>query len=438
MRTLIERMADERRLHIVEREVSPKHELAAVVEASQRQSDLPILFRKVTGTPLPVISNLYGSRPRLAEMIGATDGSFCKRWHEVMKAPAAAPRSGTEEAGLQSLKLGQLPQLTYFEKDGGPYIAAGIFLANEPDTGVPNLSFHRAQMISDTELRVRLGSSHHLTQYHAKAEARGESLPAAILIGAPPAVVLAAAAQVPYEQSEMEVAARLTKGALALRRCRTIPLDVPAETEVVIEGRILPNIRRPEGPFGEFMGMYVDVGDNHVFEVTAVVARPGAIYHGLVCGSPEDMRLLELSVATQVYEALLAASLRGIIDVACVPTVMSTVVQIEQQYEGHAKQVLLTAIGANHDWNKTVFVIDEDVDINDFNDVWWAYLTRGRADHRAMILSEVPGFYRDVMKDHWGRLAIDATAPYGRKMEFSRKRIPGAETLNLRDYIHKN
>jgi UbiD family decarboxylase len=392
----------------------------------------------VSGTTMPVVSNLYGSRPRLAEMIGAPGGSFCKRWPEVMKAPAVTPQVGSEENGLQSLKLSQLPQLTYFEKDGGPYIAAGIFLANEPDTGVPNLSFHRAQMVSDTELRVRLGSSHHLTQYQAKAEARGEALPAAILIGAPPAVVLAAAAQVAYDQSEMEVAAKLTDGPLAMRRCRTIPLDVPAKTEVVIEGRILPSVRRPEGPFGEFMGIYVDVGDNHVFEVTAVVARPGAIYHGLVCGSPEDMRLLELSVATQVYEALLAASLRGIVDVACVPTVMSTVVQIEQQYEGHAKQVLLTAIGANHDWNKTVFVVDEDVDINDFNDVWWAYLTRGRADHRAMILSEVPGFYRDVMKDHWGRLAIDATAPYGRKAEFTRKRIPGAETLNLRDYIHQN
>ena len=74
---------------------------------------------------------------------------------------------------------------------------------------------------------------------------------------------------------------------------------------------------------------------------------------------------------------------------------MSTVVKIDQQYEGHARQVLLTAIGANHDWNKTVIVVDEDVDINDFNDVWWAYLTRGRADTRAMVLPEVPGFYRD-------------------------------------------
>ena len=114
---------------------------------------------------------------------------------------------------------------------------------------------------------------------------------------------------------------------------------------------------------------------------------------------------------------------------------MSTVVKIEQLYEGHAKQVLMTAIGANHDWNKTVFVVDEDVDIDNFDDVWWAYLTRGRADHRAMIISEVPGFYRDPKKDYWGRLAIDATMPFDRKHEFERKKIPGADKINLKDWI---
>ena len=183
------------------------------------------------------------------------------------------------------------------------------------------------------------------------------------------------------------------------------------------------------------MGYYVPVGDNHVFEVSAVIARRDAIFHSITCGSPEDLRLLELAVATRTYQALLAANLRGIIDVACVPVTMSTVVKIDQQYEGHARQVLLTAIGANHDWNKTVIVVDDDVDIDDFDDVWWAYVTRGRADTRALVIPEVPGFYRDPQRDHWGRLAIDATAPIGRKGEFVRKRIPGQDKIDLRKYL---
>jgi 4-hydroxybenzoate decarboxylase len=281
---------------------------------------------------------------------------------------------------------------------------------------------------------VRLGGSHDLTRYQAKAEAAGQALEAAILIGAPPEVVLAAAASIPYEESEIEVAARLAGRPLPMRRCRRIDLAVPAETEIVIEGRILPGVRRSEGPFGEFMGFYVPVGENHVFEVLATDWRPGALYHALLCGSPEDLRMLELSVATRIYRHLTGV-LPGILDVACVPTVMNTVVQIEQRYEGHARQVLLAAFGASLDWSKSCFVVDDDVDLDDFHDVYWAFLTRGRADQRAFVLPDVPGFYRDPNKDHYGRLAVDATVPFGRRAEFERKRIPGADRLDLRDYF---
>jgi UbiD family decarboxylase len=414
--------------------VSGQFELAAVTQRSQRESDAPLLFRRVAGSRYPVMTNVFGSRPRLTKMLGGNT-SFCKRWLEIMATPVIAPVEVAEPNDLEEIRLSDLPQVTYFELDAGPYLTAGVYLANEPDTKVPNLSFHRAQIISDTELRIRLGGPHDLTRYQAKAEARGEALDVAIMLGPPPELVLAAAAPIAYDESELEVAGRLAGRALPMRRCRTVPLSVPAETEIVIEGRILPNVRRPEGPFGEFLGTYVPVGDNHVLEISAVIARRDAIYHALVCGSPEDLRLLELSVATRVYQALLAAKQRGIIDVACVPNVLSTVVQIEQLYEGHARQVMLTAMGANHDFNKSVLVVDDDVDINDFDDVWWAYLTRGRADARALVVADVPGFYRDPHKDFFGRLGIDATVPFGRKPEFLRKRIPGADAIDLGRYL---
>ncbi len=435
MRDYFEKLRRAGGVREITREVSGRHELAAVTQASQRESEAPLLFHKVAGSRFPVMTNVFGSRTRLMDMIGANEDSFCRRWAEVMAKAAPAPRIADAPNDLEEVRLTELPQITYFEHDGGPYLTAGVFLARDPDSGVPNLSFHRSQIISDTELRVRLGRSHHLTQYQAKAEARGEALEAAILLGPPVSLVLAAAAPLAYHENEMEVAGKIAGEPLKLRHCRTVGLDVPAETEIVIEGRILPTVRRPEGPFGEFMGYYVPVGDNHVFEVTAVTARRGALFHGLVCGSPEDLRLLEVSVATRTYQALLAANLEGIIDVACVPFAMSTVIKIAQQYEGHARQVLLTAIGANHDWNKTVVVVDDDVNIDDFDDVWWAYLTRGRADTRAMVMPDVPGFYRDPQRDYWGRLGIDATAPFGRRKEFTRKRIPGADGIDLRQYL---
>jgi UbiD family decarboxylase len=435
VRDYFERLRRAGAVREITREVSGKHELAAVTQASQRESEAPLLFHKITGSRFPVITNVFGSRARLMDMIGASQGSFCRRWAEVMGKSAPTAQIAATGMDLEEIRLTELPQITYFERDGGPYLTAGVFLARDPDSGVPNLSFHRSQIISDKELRVRLGRSHHLTQYQAKAEARGEALEAAILLGPPVSLVLAAAAPLAYHESELEIAGKIEGSPLKLRRCHTIDLEVPVDTEIVIEGRILPGLRRPEGPFGEFMGYYVPVGDNHVFEVSVVTARHDALFHGLICGSPEDLRLLEVSVATRTFQALLAANLEGIIDVACVPFAMSTVVKINQQYEGHARQVLLTAIGANHDWNKTVIVVDDDVDINDFNDVWWAYLTRGRADTRAVVLPDVPGFYRDPQRDYWGRLGIDATAPFGRKHDFMRKRIPGADAIDLRRYL---
>lgn len=157
------------------------------------------------------------------------------------------------------------------------------------------------------------------------------------------------------------------------------------------------------------------------------------MFHSLNCGSAEDMNPLDYLLATRIYREL-TAKLPGIVDVACYPYLMNTVVQIQQQYEGHAKHVLLAAIGAHLDYSKTCIVIDEDVDIHNLEDVFWAFLTRGRADTRAFVLSDIPGFYRDPHKDHWGRLAIDATKPLRRAAEFERKRIPSADRIDLKAY----
>jgi UbiD family decarboxylase len=106
-------------------------------------------------------------------------------------------------------------------------------------------------------------------------------------------------------------------------------------------------------------------------------------------------------------------------------------VKIRPQYEGHARQVLLAVFGAEPTWAKMCTVVDEDVDIYDVEDVTWAVLTRSRPDKDVMIIPDTPSFYRDPHKDHWGRMGIDATAPFDRRNEFERKRIPGADSVDL-------
>ncbi len=437
MRDYLAALERDGELRLIKREVDPRHELAAVIQASQEESEAALLFERVRGSSMPVAANLYGSRRRLSRFIGAQDGNFCRRWAELSAGLGDVEGSEAGEAGpLVSGRLSDLPSITYYERDAGPYLTSAVFLARGPESGVPNLSFHRAQVLSDRELRVRLGPSHDLAKYQDQAEARGEALEAAILIGAPPAVFLAAAASLPIEADEMQAAAAINGAPIPVRPCQTIELSVPTAAEIVIEGRFLPGQRRPEGPFAEFMGYYVPVGDNAVFEVRNVSWRERATFQALLCGSADDYRLLETAIAARIYRHLTeTAKLPGIVDVSCQPTLLNTVVQIDKQSAEHPRQVLMAAFDAHPDYSKMCVVVDRDVDPYSMSQAMWAYLTRGRADTRAFIIEDVPGFYRDEHRDHWGRLAIDATKPWGREAEFERVRIPGVERVRLSDFL---
>lgn len=437
MREYLERLRQQGELRVIRREVDPAFELPAVVRRSQQESDAPVLFEKVRGSRLPVISNVYGSHRRLCEMIGTVPGDFCRRWHELTSNMAAGSdytRVVTVPEELVQGRLSDLPHVRYFERDAGPYITAGVFLAKEPDTGVPNLSFCRSMMVSDRELRVRIAPPHDLAKYQAKAEARNQDLECAILLGPAPEVFLAACASIPYEADEMALASAIRGRPLEMRPCRTIDLMVPVDTEIVIEGRILAHQRRPEGPFGEFLGYYVEEGLNHVFEITSVEWRPGAAFHALLCGYAEDLRALEISFASRAYRHLIA-DLPGILDVSCNPSPMHTIVRIDPRYEGHARHVMLKVFGSHLRYNKVCIVVDQDVDIHDFNDVWWAVMTRCRVEEDIMILGNIPGFFRDEAGVFRGRMGIDATKPRGHEQQLERKRIPGLEAIDLRKYL---
>ncbi|MDR2725054.1 MAG: UbiD family decarboxylase [Candidatus Adiutrix sp.] len=438
MRNYMNKLKARGELLEVHRPVDPRHELAAVTDAAHKHWGRPILFHNVVGTKIPVLTNLYGSRRRLAEIIGIEADSFCRQWCK-LAAVADEKEMVSAVPVLNNIeyfecKLSDLPLITYSERDGAPYFTSAMFLAKEPDTGVNNLSFHRSMFVSDQELRCRLAPRHHLTMYHEKAESRGQYLEAAMLIGPPPAMFLTAAAPLAYEADEVDLAAKLQGEPIPMRGCRHIDLMVPETTEIVIEGRFIPNERRDEGPFGEFMGYYTPVEKNAVFEVLGITCRQDAVFHSVLCGSSEEVLTLELSVAANIYQRI-SAVLPGIIDVTCLPFVTNVVVKIKQHYEGHGRQVLLAVFGAEPTWARNCTVVDEDVDINKLDDVTWAVLTRSRPDRDIIIIPETPSFYRDPHKEHWGRVGIDATVPFARRREYERKRIPGADTVELANYF---
>ncbi len=437
MRDYVARLRERGDLLVVDKEIDPFHELAAVTHVGQKRWGKPILFTNVKGTRFPVATNVYGSRERLAEVIGIDSTDFCRQWSNLANLGSASvgePFVKVDDPELTECKLSELPLITYSDRDAAPYFTSAMFIAKDPETGIGNLSYHRSMYVSDSELRCRLAPRHHLTIYHEKAEKMGKPLEAAMLIGAPATSFLTAAAPLPYDVDELEVAARLKGSPIAMRKCKYIDLEVPADTEIVIEGRFLPNERRPEGPFGEFMGYYVPEGPNAVFEVLGVTVRRDAMFHSILCGSAEEVLTLELSVSANIFQRL-SAALPGILDVTCQPFVNHAVIKVDQQFEGHARQVMLATIGAEPIWAKVVTVVDEDVDIYSMDDVMWATLTRCRPDKDMIIIPDTPSFYRDEAKDHWGRLLVDATKPFHRKAEFERKKIRLADKVDLANWF---
>ncbi|MDX1405877.1 MAG: UbiD family decarboxylase [Woeseiaceae bacterium] len=438
MQTYLEQLKKAGQLVNIDKQVDPQFELAAVTRAMQKHTDNAVLFENVRGTKFPVVTNLYSSPARFDALIDSGDKGFCARFNELTdelgEADGSETHAGKPPKGLVDSTLGELPLITYHAQDAGPYFTSAIYLAKDPETGVPNLSFHRSMYVSDSELRVRLGESHNLAAYFRKAEARNEPLEAALLIGLAPELFLAACASIPEQSSEYALAARLAGQAVATYAARSIDLEIPASAQVVVEGKFLPGLRRPEGPFGEVLGYYVPQGDNAVFEISDVYCHPNAVFHSILCGSDEDRLPLGRLIAAKTYRHL-ANLLPGIIDVTCHPIFMNTTIRMRPEFEDHAKQALLAAFDADSDYHQLCIAIDEDDDPQDVEEILMSIVTRGRLDERTIVIPDRPGFYRDPHRDFWGRLGIDATRPFGREADFVKKTIPGQDDIDLDDYL---
>lgn len=424
-------------VNIVEREVDPRFEVAAVIARAQKESDRLVLFRNVKGTEFPVVANIYGSFSRIAEILGAERKSIHRRWMELLGSiPGGRPDYINEvpvPADLQTGTLNDLPRIQYREKDVAPYITAGVFLALDPESGIPNLSFARCMMLGEERrMHCCIDPPHDLAKYQASAEAKGEALPVAILIGAPPPVFLAAAASLPIGQDELALAAHIAGERIDMRPCEFLEMSVPAESEIVIEATIRPGERADEGPFGEFLGYYCDVNTNaYVLDVLNVSWRKRALYHALLCGSQEDLTVLSLSWGGRIYREL-SETLPGILDVTISPTLYASVVKIDKQSDTHAREVIEKVFSINPAYNRMCIVVDKDIDVHDLASVWWSFLTRGDLDSRVHLLPGLPGVDNDNYQFS-GYLGIDATTQPG--LTRVRASTPGEAEICLSDYF---
>ncbi len=404
---------------VVEERVSADQDVTALVWELAARGRGPIVWcEDVDGRDVPLVTNLFASRPRIARWLGAEPAEL----HEAYQRRSRGARPMREvETGpvLDQVTVGTdvdltaLPLITHFESDLGPYITNGIVVAEDPVTGVGNLSYHRAVVLSPATLGTSLHSRGDLWRMLQDASDAGTTLPVAMVLGAHPLFMLAASARVPYDVDEREIAGGLLGEGLEVVRTPVHGLRVPASAEYVLEGVIDPRHRAEEGPFGEFSGYSSDRSTHNRMDVEAVLQRRDGLWVDVVGGdSDEHLNLARVPREAEMIERL-KARFACVVDVHYPRsgTHFHCYLSIRQRRAGEARQAMLGLLG----WDpylKSVIAVDDDVDITDDSEVLWALATRFQPAEDIVMLERLPGSALDPSSTPDGstsRMGLDAT-----------------------------
>lgn len=399
-----------------------RFELTAYTLELARKGKYPLfIFENVKGVPFPVVTNIFGTRNRYALALGTTEDKITKEW--ISRSQKMIPPLQVKEAPIKDcirvgerVDLSTLPVLTHFQEDAGPYITAGIVVAKDPDTGIRNASFHRCQIKDRNTMGISLHSRRHLWDYQRRAEAKGKNLEIAIAIGCHPLILFGTGLwKGPIDSDEFYVAGGFLGEPLEIIRCETLNLDVPARTEIIIEGEILAGVREDEGPFGEFTGYASHNSTRHVVKVNAITHRRDAIFHDIVPGlSQEHNSMLAVPAEPRMLEVL-SKTVPSICDVSYPFSGASRFhcyVSMKKITEGQPKTAVFTAFAEDTSL-KLVVVVDEDIDVHREEEVLWAVATRMQADRGVFIIPGCMGAMLDPSANEGftAKMGIDATRP---------------------------
>ncbi len=396
----------------VKKEVDPYLEIAKVLKEQDGET---VFFEKVKGSPYRVVGGVCGSRENFAKAFGMRTGvgllEHVLEAIENPKKPKTVKKGACQEVVEKEVDLNKIPILTHTSKELGPYITAGVYVASDPEYGL-NMSFHRTARIGKDRLVARI-CQRDLYKYLERA---GGELDVAICIGLHPSVLLAAAVSAETGVSEQGIANALTP--LEVVKCRTSDILVPADAEIVLEGRITKE-RVTEGPFIDITGTYDIVRKEPVIEINAITHRKDPIYHALVASLAEHKFLMGMPREPLIYREV--SKVCKCKDVALTEggcRWFDGVVKIAKKNEDDGRKAIDAAF-KGHASMKNVVVVDEDIDIHDASEVEWAIATRSQADKDSVMKRE-KGSSLDASAEPdrtTCKTGLDATIPWGRPKE---------------------
>jgi UbiD family decarboxylase len=405
----------------VRKPIAPRYEITALLTQLERSKRFPLLFcENVEGSEAPVVINAQASRRLMAMALECRSEELANKFSERQGNPIA-PVEVNAAAVHEVVKIGdaadltKVPLLTHYDVNAAPYITAGIVVAVDPDTGVRNTSYNRLMLARKRELRIFMAVGRHLWTLHNKVEQRNESLPVAVVVGVHPLFSLCAQAFTPSTEDEYAVIGGMMGEPLHVVKAKTVPILVPSDAEMVIEGKILPNVRREEGPFGEFTGHAVSKDERQVIEVTAITHRKNYIFQDVHAGYTEH----KLMGAVPREAALIKAVRQTVPTVkqVCMPVSgncrFHAYISIAKRTPGQAKNAICAAFAADM-LLKHVVIVDEDIDVFDEQQVLWAVSNRFQADRGLVVIANAQGSELDPSAGAGGvnaKMGLDATKP---------------------------
>jgi 4-hydroxy-3-polyprenylbenzoate decarboxylase len=427
--------------------VDPHLEMTEVCDRVLRAGGPALLFEQPTGHRLPLLANLFGTVRRVALGLGRETPQDLRELGEqlaLLREPQ--PPHGLREAWQQlpiyrqalamrprrvgsgpcrdvlaegdDVDLSDLPIQTCWPEDAAPLLSWGLVVTRGPDGGRQNMGVYRQQLLGRNRLIMRwLAHRGGALDFRAWQAARpGEPFPVAVVIGADPATLLAAVMPIPDALSEYQFAG-LLRGERTELLGTPNGLDVPARSEIVLEGVIMPGDEAPEGPFGDHTGYYNETERHPVLTVQRLSRRRDAIYHSTYTGRPPDEPAMLGAALNELFVPLLRRQFPEVVDFYLPPEGCSyrvALVSIRKQYPGHASRVMFGVWSYLRQflYTKFIVVVDDDIDVRSWQDVVWAISTRVDPARDLLLAERTPIDSLDFASPVAGlgsKMGLDAT-----------------------------
>lgn len=430
----------------VKRKIDLQFEVGKALRKLYHYGGKSVIFEQPGDCQIPLCGGIYSTREKTLWAFEATEDNIFEKVLDGLQNPIKPIIRETGECHEvvieeSKIDLSKIPVPTYAPGDGGPYFTAGITVSKGPETGIPDIGHYRFQVIGKNKMSFYAQPFHRFGKNITKAKKMGVPYEAALFIGADPILGYTCQTQVPENTNDWEIAGGYRGQPVELVKCKTVDLEVPATSEIVLELKINYNETHLEGPLGEYTGYYTSPRERPVAIVTTITHRKDPICQCLLTGKP----VTENHILKQIpFEASFFRDMKlkfpTVQNVALIPSggvSFYAIIAMQPRYAGEARHVILQAMSTNIR-PKWVIVVDDDIDIHNSAEVEWVQSFRVQPARDVFIIDNLPAGSVDPSADEtddpaartMSAIGIDATRPYGKSFP-QMSEVPGWEAYEF-------